>query len=287
MRQLGFGLSVFVCVVLVVFPAFGQYDDENDPPPGGETAKGGVTHDVTVFSSFFQPSNVFIKAGDTVRWTYGGGLPHNVIADDLAFTSGDIDPNPWEYSFTFTEADVGANPYYCTQHGSPGGFGMSGNVSVAGAGDDDDDDDDGFLVNFGIGGSWANLLTLGQGWLFEVIPGFDPPVMVAYNFTYPPLLVQKGGEPEFFGNQMWLVGAAEIVGNQVTVMADRPFGGAFDSAAPAPIIDDEPYATFIFTFFDCFNALVEYDIPSKALTGEYEIERITPDVMCEDLAAQP
>jgi len=32
---------------------------------------------------------------------------------------------------------------------------------------------------------------------------------------------------------------------------------------------------------------VSYDIPSKNLTGEYLIERITPDVLCEELAAQP
>ena len=48
---------------------------------------------------------------------------------------------------------------------------MSGVINVAGGGDDDDDDDDDFDINFGITGSWANLLTLGQGWLFEVIPG--------------------------------------------------------------------------------------------------------------------
>ena len=85
---------------------------------------------------------------------------------------------------------------------------------------------------------------------------------------------------------MWLVGANIIVGNQVTIMADRPFAGIFDDPTP-PIIDDVPYATFIFTFFDCFNGMVEYDIPSKNLTGEYAIERITPDVLCEELAAQP
>ena len=249
---------------------------------------GAATIDVAVTNDVFTPEDIVIQKGDTVRWTNTEGT-HNVIAQNGSFASfsdGNPQPPGWVHEVTFTEAAV--HIYRCEPHSSTNFlFGMVGSVTVGdGGGDDDDDDDDGFLVNFGITGSWANLATLGQGWLFEILPGLDPPLMVAYNFTYPPLLVQKGGDPEFFGNQMWLVGAAEIVGNTVTVMADRPFGGAFDDPLP-PFFPVESYATFIFTFSGCFDAMVEYDIPSKNLTGEYPIERITPDVMCEDLAAQP
>ena len=282
MRALCFKLLMFGILVFVAAPVGAQYGPpEEDPPPEGNPPPeqgNGVIHDVTVSSNVFTPANLNVNAGDTVRWTITGGS-HNVDADDGSFRSGPVGSGWDPYSFTFTEQHAGANLYHCDAHGFPGGGGMSGVINVAAGG--------GFLVNFGIGGSWANLLTLGQGWLFEIIPGFDPPVMVAYNFTYPPApVVEKGGDPEFFGNQMWLVGAAAIDGDTITVMADRPFGGVFDDPTE-PIITDEPYAIFIFTFFDCFNALVAYDIPSKALTGEYEIERITPDVMCEDLAAQP
>ncbi len=152
--------------------------------------------------------------------------------------------------------------------------------------DDDDDDSDPFPINYGHSGSWAHLATLGQGWLFEIIPGFNPPVLVAYNFTYPLAGVVKGGDPVFSGNQMWLVGAGEINVDTATIMSDRPIAGVFDDPAP-PFFPAMPYATFVFTFFDCINAMVSYDIPSKNLKGEYPIERITPDVLCEELAAQP
>ncbi len=247
---------------------------------------GAATVEVTVTNDVFTPEDIVIQKGDTVRWTNQEGT-HNVVAQDNSFLASGAPLGPgWVHEVTFTEAAV--HIYRCEPHSSTNFlFGMVGSVTVGDGGgdDDDDDDDDGFLVNFGITGSWANLATLGQGWLFEILPALDPPLMVAYNFTYPPLLVQKG-DPEFFGNQMWLVGAAEIVGNTVTVMADRPIAGAFDDPLP-PFFPDESYATFIFTFFDCFNAMVSYDIPSKNLTGEYLIERITPDVLCEELAAQP
>ena len=289
MRALHFELVMLGVLVLIAAPVFAQgYGPEDDPPPGGDPPPeqgNGVIHDVTVQNVRFTPANLDINTGDTVRWTNTAGF-HSTSADDGTWNFGPQGVG-WTFSFTFSEEHAGANPYYCSIHGEPGGFGMSGVINVvSGGGDDDDDDDDDFLVNYGIIGSWANFLTLGQGWLFEIIPGFDPAVMVAYNFTYPPLLVQKGGDPEFFGNQMWLVGAGEIQGNMVTIMADRPIAGAFDDPLP-PFFPAVPYATFIFTFLDCFNAMVSYDIPSKNLIGEYPIERITPDVMCEDLAAQP
>lgn len=86
-----------------------------------------TTHNVTVGNFSFTPAQITITVGDVVRWTNSGGL-HNVVADDNSFTSGSVSSSSWVYEHTFNS--VGTNPYYCAQHGGPGGIGMSGVVSV-------------------------------------------------------------------------------------------------------------------------------------------------------------
>ena len=69
----------------------------------------------------FTPKNITVEIGDTVRW-------NNVVADDGSFTSGSPSTSMWVYDHVFTSA--GENPYYCVNHGSAGGNGMAGNVTV-------------------------------------------------------------------------------------------------------------------------------------------------------------
>jgi plastocyanin len=91
-----------------------------------------TTHDVSVGNFSFTPAQITINVGDIVRWTNTGGL-HNVVADDNSFTSGAVSSSAWVYEHTFNS--VGTNPYYCAQHGGPGGVGMSGVVTVENATD--------------------------------------------------------------------------------------------------------------------------------------------------------
>ena len=76
-------------------------------------------HNVTVSNFSFNPTQLTINAGDIVRWTNAGGL-HNVVADDNSFTSGAVSSSAWVFEHTFNS--VGSNPYYCGQHGGPGGI---------------------------------------------------------------------------------------------------------------------------------------------------------------------
>ena len=94
-----------------------------------------TVHDVTVSNFSFTPSQLTINAGDVVRWTNIGGL-HNVVADDNSFSSGAVSSSAWVYEHTFNS--TGSNPYYCAQHGGPGGSGMSGIVTVENATDVND-----------------------------------------------------------------------------------------------------------------------------------------------------
>ena len=101
-----------------------------------QTVLPQTTHDVSVSNFSFTPAQITITLGDKVRWTNSGGL-HNVVADDNSFTSGAISSSAWVYEHTFNS--VGNNPYYCSQHGGPGGAGMSGVVIVENATDVSDD----------------------------------------------------------------------------------------------------------------------------------------------------
>jgi plastocyanin len=76
----------------------------------------------------FEPANLTISAGDTVKWVNNKLPPHNIIFDgdgakyshdQLMFSPGE------EYSVTFDEA--GAYSYYCAPHR---GAGMVGKISV-------------------------------------------------------------------------------------------------------------------------------------------------------------
>ena len=94
-----------------------------------------TVHNVTVSNFSFNPTQLTINSGDIVRWTNAGGL-HNVVADDNSFTSGAVSSSAWVFEHTFNS--VGSNPYYCGQHGGPGGVGMSGVITVEAATDIND-----------------------------------------------------------------------------------------------------------------------------------------------------
>jgi plastocyanin len=86
----------------------------------------------------FTPATVTIRAGDSVRWTNAGGT-HDVHADDDSFRcaegcdgeggDGRVSGTAWSFTRAFPRA--GTYLYYCEEHGTPGGGGMSGRVIVA------------------------------------------------------------------------------------------------------------------------------------------------------------
>lgn len=104
-------------------------------------AASAANHTVQVQDSFFAPRDLTIAPGDTVTWTNMGSLSHNVAADNGSFRcangcdgqggNGSPASNGWSFTRTFdTPGDV---PYHCQLHGSAGGIGMAGTVTVAGS----------------------------------------------------------------------------------------------------------------------------------------------------------
>jgi plastocyanin len=94
----------------------------------GSAAVLAADHQVEVGDNFFSPSSLTIAVGDSVTWTNGGSMPHNVVADNGSFRSGNASASAWSYTRTFTSA--GDFRYFCELHGAAGGLGMAGIIRV-------------------------------------------------------------------------------------------------------------------------------------------------------------
>ncbi len=81
---------------------------------------------VTFVDFVYNSPIVYITAGDTVNWQ-GNFMRHPLASDDGLWTTHNSGS-----SFNFIFQDPGSFRYYCTNHGGPGGTGMSGQVIVTG-----------------------------------------------------------------------------------------------------------------------------------------------------------
>ena len=86
-------------------------------------------------SNVFTPKTPTVPLNDSVSFTNSGGT-HNVAWDDgkvrVSPSVDGADP-PWPVTPTRGFTRSGVYRFYCTIHGGPGGFGMSGRVTVLNA----------------------------------------------------------------------------------------------------------------------------------------------------------
>jgi plastocyanin len=90
--------------------------------------------DVEMKDNFFQPVDITIVAGDTVRWTLTGVVPHTSTCDGTSGTTMPSGATGWDSGVMTTTGDVyqksitvpGSYTYYCVVHGSS----MSGTILV-------------------------------------------------------------------------------------------------------------------------------------------------------------
>jgi len=89
--------------------------------------RGAVTHDVTIVDFAFDPADLTIQVGDTVRWTNSGGTDHTATSTSgpASFSSAGLATGA-TYEFTFTVA--GVYDYQCSFHPS-----MTGRITVVAA----------------------------------------------------------------------------------------------------------------------------------------------------------
>ena len=136
-------LALLVCALafgLVAAGCGGDDDEEDsgggsaqttqqDPGPGDTTdTQDGApaeTTEVSIGDNVFEPPDVTVKKGSTIKWTNEGQAPHTVThqgGPGGEFDSGNLDPGA-EYEQDFNQA--GKIDYVCTIHA-----GQSGTITV-------------------------------------------------------------------------------------------------------------------------------------------------------------
>jgi plastocyanin len=93
------------------------------PMPGMQPRQASVT--VNAKDDTFDPANVTIQPGQTVRFMNNGKHVHTVTSNDNKFDSGDIPPGR---AFDVTFMSPGTYKYHCKHH-----KGMEGTITVQAA----------------------------------------------------------------------------------------------------------------------------------------------------------
>ena len=87
-------------------------------------------HNITISNNFFSPLGTVVDAGDTVRWTWVGGISHNttsVVGSPKTWASATSSLPGFAFEQVFTASDgPGPFPYLCTIHS----FSMKDTIKV-------------------------------------------------------------------------------------------------------------------------------------------------------------
>jgi len=103
--------------------------DDDGSTTSTTSGGGGATVDIDARDFVFDPADVIIDAGDTVRVTNSQGS-HNIIWVDME-DPGQPTGTGWVESRVFDDSDAGESfDFYCSLHGTAGGAGMAGSVTV-------------------------------------------------------------------------------------------------------------------------------------------------------------
>ncbi len=81
-----------------------------------------VTHDVSIINFAFDPADLSVEVGDSVRWTNLDQAPHTATSTTDVWDSGTLNHGE---SFTYSFAEQGEFPYFCELHPS-----MTGVINV-------------------------------------------------------------------------------------------------------------------------------------------------------------
>jgi plastocyanin len=125
-------LALLIACLALTIAACGGDDDDDDgggtaggtattettaPPASGGGGGGGETVTVDIPAIEFDPAEVTVTVGSTVKWTNTDDLPHTVTKESGPgpdFDSGDLDAGSGEFEQTFDQK--GTIEYVCTIH---------------------------------------------------------------------------------------------------------------------------------------------------------------------------
>lgn len=144
-------------------------------------------------------------------------------------------------------------------------------------------------INAGIGGTWFNPATPGQGFVIEAYP--DTGLLSAAWFTYDLMAAADPGDATLgaAGHRWFLAIGPFSEGDSSSDMnIQLTSGGAFDSSTPE-VSQDAKYGEASVEFIDCQNAIFSYDIPSIPVSGTIPLTRIVRDntSLCAGLTPGP
>jgi len=136
-------------------------------------------------------------------------------------------------------------------------------------------------INFGLGGSWYSPDSTGQGFVFDVVPGDGERTsqLVVYWFTY----AQSDDGP---GAQRWFLADGEYLpGDDVVALEIHEYtGGQFDQPGE---VQQRVVGSAKLTFSSCASARLDYEMDfdgtEPPTSGQIDLERLTPDVLCKQL----
>jgi hypothetical protein len=142
-----------------------------------------------------------------------------------------------------------------------------------------------FQINAGLNDAWFNRATSGQGLLITVFPGIRQMFLAWFTFDTerPPENVTAFlGEP----GHRWLTAQGPYEGDTANLTIFVTEGGVFDAVDPPASADLDGDGILQIEFADCTQGIVSYEITSLGISGEFPIERISPDnvPLCESLS---
>ncbi len=136
-----------------------------------------------------------------------------------------------------------------------------------------------FVINGGHGGAWFNPATSGQGIVLEVLPALNQ--LFAAWFTFDAADDADDGGKVGANGQRWLTAQGGINGNRAQLVLSETSGGAFDNAQAT---STQSVGTLTIEFFDCASGRVDYSLDDGATIGGFEIQRLAPAELCEQLS---
>lgn len=130
-------------------------------------------------------------------------------------------------------------------------------------------------INAGLSGSWHDPNVDGQGLLIDVV--VDQSNLFAAWFTFsdePPVA-------DAADHQRWMTMFGAYSGNLAQMTLFRPTGGQLNVPQP---VETTPVGTASLVFHSCTEATFDYLINDPGLSGTIELERLSPDVFCQEIA---
>ena len=115
-------LVIALLIVVLCAAACGGTSVSPTSQPAGQPAGGVGQADVTITSLKFEPAQLSVSAGATVKWTNQDNVAHTVTSDSGDWDSGSLSQGQ-SFSHTFTQA--GTFAYHCTVHPT-----MKGTITV-------------------------------------------------------------------------------------------------------------------------------------------------------------